>query len=61
MPPRSLLRTAIEGIAKVLRGMPLPENFCNLRGVADMALRLSRSIVGEAEARAVSRVILEDG
>ena len=30
-------------------------------GVADMALRLSRSIVGEAEARAVSRVILEDG
>lgn len=26
-----------------------------------MALRLSRSIVGEAEARAVSRVILEDG
>ena len=38
--------------------MPLPENFCNLRGVADMALRLSRSIVGEAEARAVSRVIL---
>ncbi len=30
-------------------------------GVADMVLRLSRSIVGEAEARAVSRVILEDG
>lgn len=26
-----------------------------------MALRLSRSILGEAEAQAVSRVILEDG
>ena len=26
-----------------------------------MSMRLSRSIVGEAEARAVSRVLLEDG
>ena len=28
---------------------------------AVMSMRLSRSIVGEAEARAVSRVLLEDG